>query len=117
MRECEGVGVGLALGLRMGWGGDPGVLRGCGHQVAPATPELASEGSGPHPGPGCSRLTFCRRSMRQHWPAAPLEAGAHVERTEVRLGPAPEARASQRAVVSSSLGPLWAADHGWLEGQ
>lgn len=49
-------------------------------------------------------------------PAAPLEARAHVERTDVRLGPAPAARASQRAVVSSSLGPLWAADRGWLQG-
>jgi hypothetical protein len=66
-RGCEGVGVGLALGLRMGWGGvgKPGVLRGGGHQVAPATLARTWESSGPHPGPGCKPLTFCRRSMRQ----------------------------------------------------
>lgn len=32
--------------------GKPGVLRGGGHQVAPATPELTWESSGPPPWPG-----------------------------------------------------------------
>lgn len=85
--------------------------------MAPATPERTWESSGPHPGPGASGSPSADVPCGSHWPAAPSEAGAHVKRTDVRLGPAPAARASQRLVVSSSLGPLWAADCGWLEGQ
>lgn len=81
VRGCEGVGVGLALDLRMGVG-EPGVLCSGGHQVARATPERAREGRGPHPGPGCSPLTFCRRSMRQ--PLAGHSLGGRRARGEDR---------------------------------
>lgn len=55
MRGCEGVGVGLALDLRMLGGeelGGPGMLCAGGHQVAPATPEPAREGPRSPPGSG-----------------------------------------------------------------
>lgn len=117
-RGCEGVGVGLALGLRMGWGGK---TRSAARRWPPGGAGDSGADLGEQRSPtlarGATRSPSADVPCGSHWPAAPSEAGAHVERTDVRLGPDPAARASQRSVVSSFLGPLWAVDCGWLEGQ
>lgn len=121
VRGCEGVGVGLALDLRMLGGGG---VRGTRHAVRRWPPGGAGDSRAGPGGPavptrvrGAARSPSAGVPCGSHWPATPSEAGAHAERTDVRLGLAPAVRASQRTVVYSSLGLLQAADRGWLEGQ
>jgi hypothetical protein len=111
VRGCVGGGGGgdgrrSALGLR-----GPGVLPGGGHQVAPSTPELALAGSGPTRSPRPAQVQPAHLLQPLHAAAAPSQAAARGVGTGVRRGRDPAARASHRAVASSSLGPLQAAAH------